>query len=256
MRIAVAARRLGGDRHILQRTALRNVYAFRIVQKLSRHLQRMQCPNKILLNLGCGHVTPAGWINVDGSNRAWLASKLPAADRLLVPLGLLRPTEFAAGITLADFFKRLPWQDNSADAVSMGEVLEHFMPADGERLLRECHRVLKPQGVIRLPVPDCARFWRNYLQDYDRVRAKPRSEWDTKHTRWVEVFFQDICVRRPRRFTSMGHYHKWMYDDVSLILLMERVGFREVERRNFHDSRIEDVTNVEVRGALIVEGIK
>lgn len=210
----------------------------------------------LLLNLGCGQVTPSGWVNVDGSNGAWLATKLPAVDRLLVSLGVIPPTEFANGVTFADFFKPLPWGDDAADAVYLGGVLEHLTPADGERLLRECHRVLKPQGVIRLRVPDCARFWRNYLQDYDRVRAKPRSEWDTKHTRWVEMFFRDICVRRPPRFASMGHYHKWLYDDVSLILLLERVGFREVERRDFLDSRIADVKNVEVRDDLIVEGIK
>ena len=38
------------------------------------------------LNLGCGPVSPQGWVNVDGSNRAWLASRLPLLDGLLVRL--------------------------------------------------------------------------------------------------------------------------------------------------------------------------
>jgi hypothetical protein len=45
-----------------------------------------------LLNLGSGHINPEGWINVDGSNRAWLASRWPLVDRTLVFLRILSPT--------------------------------------------------------------------------------------------------------------------------------------------------------------------
>lgn len=210
----------------------------------------------VLLNLGCGHVTPRGWINVDGSNRAWLASRWPLVDRTLVGLRVIPPTEFANGITFADFFRPLPWSDNTADAVYLGEVMEHFTRDDGERLLKECLRVLRPGGVIRIRVPDNARFWQNYLNEYDAAKAKPRSEWTTAHTRWIEMFFGDICVRPVRRFHSMGHFHKWMFDEVSLVLLLEKLGFHEVARRAYHDSRIADIRSVEARDDLIVEGIK
>ena len=59
-----------------------------------------------------------------------------------------------------------------------------------------------------------------------------------------------------KRFRSMGHFHKWMFDDVSLILELEAIGFSEVERRAFHDSRIELIQSVEARDDLIVEGVK
>ena len=48
----------------------------------------------IKLNLGCGHVQPIGWVNVDGSRRAWVASHLWWLDRLLVACRQWRPTEF------------------------------------------------------------------------------------------------------------------------------------------------------------------
>ena len=47
-----------------------------------------------------------------------------------------------------------------------------------------------------------------------------------------------------------------MYDDVSLIALFEKVGFREVDRMPFRQSRIPDIEPVEARDDLIVEGIK
>lgn len=210
------------------------------------------------LNLGCGHVTPDGWVNVDGSNRAWLASTLPAVDRLLTAARLIPPSEFTGHAVYADLTKEFPWPEGSANAVYMGEVLEHFTPAAGEALLTRCYRVLAPGGVLRLRVPDNARFWRNYLDEYTATRARPRTEWTTQHTRWIEWFFRDICVEAPRRLSaeSFGHYHKWMYDDVSLITLFEKIGFREVERMPFRKSRIGDIEPVEARDDLIVEGIK
>ena len=64
--------------------------------------------------------------------------------------------------------------------------------------------------------------------------------------------------RAARRFSaeSFGHYHKWMYDDVSLIALFEKVGFREVDRMPFRKSRIPGIEPVEARDDLIVEGVK
>jgi predicted SAM-dependent methyltransferase len=218
----------------------------------------MEPTRQLRLNLGCGHVTPPGWLNVDGSNRAWLASRFPAVDRLLTGAKLIPPSEFTGHTTYANISRAFPWPDGTASAVYMGEVLEHFTAETGEALVRRCHRVLAPGGVLRLRVPDNARFWTNYLKEYAAVRERPRQEWTTEHTRWIEWFFRDICVTKPGRFTphSFGHYHKWMYDDVSLIALFEKVGFREVDRMPFRKSRIPGIDAVEARDELIVEGIK
>jgi predicted SAM-dependent methyltransferase len=207
------------------------------------------------LNLGCGPVQPPGWVNVDGSNRAWLATRLGPLDRLLTAVRLLPPGAFGRSTTYARLDRRLPWPDGSAAAVYLGEVLEHFTREGGAALLRECFRVLGPGGVVRVRVPDNARFWGNYLTEYQAMRSRPRAEWTDGHARWVAMFFREICVSR-RWFGSMGHYHKWMYDDVTLPLALEEVGFRQAERRAFHDSRIADIAPVEVRDELIVEAVK
>jgi predicted SAM-dependent methyltransferase len=207
------------------------------------------------LNLGAGPIQPEEWVNVDNSNRAKLASRLPWLDQALVWCRILPPTEFGRRTQTCDIRKRLPFSDNSVSAIYGGEVLEHLTCEQGQRLLRECYRVLQPGGVLRLRVPDNYRFWRNYVQECDRVRELPRAQWHEEHTRWVQMFFRDICVRRPW-LGSMGHFHKWMYDEVSLILAFERAGFVQVERRGLHDSRIAQVEQVEVREDLNVEGVK
>lgn len=45
---------------------------------------------------------------------------------------------------------RLPWPDASFDRVLSGDVIEHLDPADGEAMLREAHRVLRPGGRLVL----------------------------------------------------------------------------------------------------------
>jgi predicted SAM-dependent methyltransferase len=138
----------------------------------------------------------------------------------------------------------------------MGEVLEHFTQAEGVRIVHECYRVLCPGGILRLRVPDHVRFWKNYVQEYECTRQRPREQWSLHHTRWTAMYFNEICVHRPPVWQSMGHYHKWMYDEISLLMLLEEVGFQQVERRTFHHSSIPGIEAVEVRDDLIVEATR
>jgi SAM-dependent methyltransferase len=43
---------------------------------------------------------------------------------------------------------RLPWPDATFDRVLSGDVIEHLDAADGEAMLREAHRVLRPGGTL------------------------------------------------------------------------------------------------------------
>lgn len=208
------------------------------------------------LNLGCGPVQPSGWINVDGSNRAWLASRLPWLDRLLVVLHLIGSTEFNKQTFYVDLLRQLPWKDRSVDVIYMGEILEHFTREEGEKVLRECYRILKPSGILRIRVPDNAFFWANYIKEYEQIKKKPRSQWSLNHTRWIEMFFKDVCISRPKIWQSIGHYHKWMYDEISLIILIESIGFHNVQRKVFRQSAISQIEDVETREDLIIEAVR
>ena len=208
------------------------------------------------LNLGCGPVQPDRWVNVDGSNRAWLSSRLAWLDRLFVICRLISPTEFTKQTFYANLLKKFPWQDGSIEAIYMGEFLEHLTLQQGTHLLRESYRVLKPGGILRVRVPDHVRFWKGYLEAYDTAKQPGRAHWSLDHTRWTRMFFDDLCTKRPHLWQSMGHYHKWMYDEISLILLFESVGFQKVERMAFLQSAVPDIGEVEVRDDLIVEGIR
>lgn len=110
-----------------------------------------------LLNLGCGGTFHPDWVNLDSS---------PA-----IP-----------GVIRHDLRRVLPLTDGSFDAVYASHVLEHLEPDAGARLLRECHRVLRPEGTVRIVVPDLEAIARLYLESLAEaakgdVQAAFRYDW-------------------------------------------------------------------------------
>lgn len=208
------------------------------------------------LNLGCGPVQPEGWVNIDGSNRAFLASKLNWLDRLLVAFRIIPPTEFNKGISYHNLHKGIPYPDKSAACIYAGELWEHFEYDDACWLTNECYRVLKNNGVLRVCVPDGASFWQKYLDIYASERSKPQGDQDPeKLVSQVQSFFNYICTRRVW-LGSMGHTHKWSFDEIQLTKMLERSRFSDVTRKSFLQSRIPGIERVETSDLLIVEGVK
>ncbi|HVR97961.1 MAG TPA: methyltransferase domain-containing protein [Thermoanaerobaculia bacterium] len=213
-------------------------------------------PNGPKVNLGSGPVQPDDWINIDNSHRAWLASRLPLLDKALVGLGLLPRTEFGQQVKIHDLNWPLPFATDSVSCIYAGEVWEHFEYPDAARLTRECFRALAPGGVLRICVPDGPDFWRKYLALYEEQVKRPRAKRSAKVLRdHVKMYFDDIATRRIW-LGSMGHKHKWQFDQVQLIELFECVGFVAVDRMPFHQSRIPDVARVERSDFCIIEGVK
>ncbi len=112
-----------------------------------------------LLNLGCGSFVHDEWTNVD----------FFSSSEKVIAHNLLQGVPFAA---------------NSFDAVYHSHVLEHFGKADARAFLAECHRVLKPGGVLRIVVPDLEGIAREYVRWLDLALqgapgATPNLEWIT-----------------------------------------------------------------------------
>lgn len=213
-------------------------------------------PEGLKLNLGCGPVQPDGWINIDGSNRAHLASKLNWLDNMLVKLGIISQTEFNKGTKYHNLFKELPYTDNSVACIYAGELWEHFEYQDASKLTKECYRVLNSSGVLRVCVPDGPTFWGKYLKIFEAELSRPRNARNAQNLRdHIQMFFNEICTKK-KYLGSMGHTHKWNFDEIQLIDMFEFNGFSNVERMSFHISRIPNIDKVERSNFLIVEGFK
>ncbi len=95
-----------------------------------------------LVNVGCGSVFHPAWINFD------YAPVSPA-------------------VRACDVRRGLPLAAGEAAAVYHSHVLEHLAPEDGAEFLRECRRVLRPGGILRIAVPDLEALARAYVAALD-----------------------------------------------------------------------------------------
>ena len=116
----------------------------------------------VKLHLGCGTQMVEGWVNVDYSLGARLC-KIPGFARLNKKSGFFR-SDWDRGVLVHDLRRRFPFKNDSAHIVYTSHTLEHFTREEGLRLLRECRRVLMPEGVIRVVVPDLDAFVARYVE--------------------------------------------------------------------------------------------
>jgi SAM-dependent methyltransferase len=223
------------------------------------------------IHLGCGLNSPNGWVNVDGSWNAWLA-KYRKLKWLLQKINIVQNRQliipWSTEIIIHDVRRRLPFPDGSAKAVYASHLLEHLYLVEEEFLLRECFRILCPGGILRIVVPDLKAIIEEYMGKKDL-----KMEENTRMLRPAEKLNRRLLLRNispPKGNIIFGlynllkdfHTHKYMHDVDSLKGLFERLGFKEVAEMDYHQSRIEDIVNIEkeeciANGAgICVEGVK
>jgi predicted SAM-dependent methyltransferase len=148
----------------------------------------------VLVNLGCGKDYRPGYLNVD----------INLAYRRDLWLDLRHP---------------LPFRDATIDGIFCSHVLEHFPLDQTAALVRECRRVLRPEGVLRVGVPDVEPAVHAYLRgDLAYLRGEGRSS--------------------GRRFSDHvldNSNHRLIFDYGFLEELLCEAGFRQVRRCRFRE---------------------
>ena len=192
----------------------------------------------VRLNVGCGRSPTPDWINYDNSPSVRLA-RWPVLARALVRLGLvdghgLAFIEFCRThrIRHADAARRIPHAGGTVDAVYSSHMLEHLDRGEAWSFLAECRRVLKPDGILRLAVPDLRNAAYTYLRLSDANGFLRHLQFDLDKPRGP--------VARLRRLLSGGRGHHWMYDRDSLVALVEGAGFVNVEMMEQGRTRIDE----------------
>lgn len=148
-----------------------------------------------LLNLGCGDTVHAGWVNVD------LDPHPPHV------LGY-------------DLRHGVPFPDGLFDAVYHSHVLEHMPRRVAPDFLRECLRVLRPGGVLRVAVPDLEGIARAYLSALEEA-TQGIPDADDRHE-WMVIELVDQLTRHVRSGEMVDF---WRRDPVpARDFILSRVG--------------------------------
>lgn len=177
----------------------------------------------LCINLGCGYRPLPGWINLD-------RARGPEVQ------------------VVWDIRQSLPFHSESCSAIFSEHVIEHLSKSDGERLLRECYRVLQQEGVLRLSTPDAARYLKSYANGGEFLQ----------HPNFSRPI--DTPLDRINLMMREQGQHLWVYDAASLSLALKRAGFSAAVEQSFGVSlhpKMNDIDyDIRAFESLYIEGVK
>ena len=147
------------------------------------------------LNLGCGATYHKDWTNVD-----------------FVSTG--------EGVIAHNLLAGVPFENDRFEVVYHSHVLEHFPKEKAVLFIKECYRVLKKGGIIRVAIPDLERIARNYLKYLEEsLNNVPKA---AEKYQWSLLEMYDQVVRTE----SGGEMIGFIQDETKQIddFLLERNG--------------------------------
>lgn len=208
----------------------------------------------VKINLGCGPVTPAGWVNIDRSPGLVL-DKIPGLRGALGRLGVIPKAQATAkwsgDVMHRDVRKGLPFATGTVDAIYSSHMLEHVPRDTANKILVECRRVLRDGGVIRVAIPDIRVLVDRYVAD----GGEDAAETFIRET-GMGVEQGPTGSRRLVQLVS-GARHKWMYDEASLQRLFVQAGFADPVMRTYLEGDCPTIDEVETREeSLFLEATK
>ncbi|MEP7031460.1 MAG: methyltransferase domain-containing protein [Pseudolabrys sp.] len=127
-----------------------------------------------------------------------------------------------------DIRRPLPFANASARRVFAEHVVEHLeFRQDVPPLLREIHRILAPQGIVRIIVPDAERFLKAYAGNDSELWKK--LGWD------VTNLPGDIYtpMHAINHVFHQGGEHQFAYDFETMKFVLQQAGFQTIVRRSF-----------------------
>jgi predicted SAM-dependent methyltransferase len=179
-----------------------------IRQTLSGGKLRTYCRGNatLFLNIGCGDHIEAGWTNID-----------------LVP---------RQGAFFHDLLDPLPIADQSVSYIHAEHVIEHLEFSDAVVFLRDCHRVLKRGGVLRIIVPDSEKYIDAYAKNdslfFERLNRLGGAV-EPLPTKGA------IC----NQMFHMGGHHRFGWDFETLEYVVRQIGFLRIVRSCQNDKTLE-----------------
>jgi SAM-dependent methyltransferase len=152
------------------------------------------------LQIGTSSNVLAGWLNVD-----------------ITPL--------YPGVFFMDATRPFPFADNSFDYVFSEHMIEHVSREEGLVMLRECFRVLKPGGRIRIATPD--------LEVLAGLYAREKTPEQVGYIETViDAYIPNAVGAREglviNQLFDFGH--QFLYDPTTLRDALEAAGFSNVTR--------------------------
>ena len=118
----------------------------------------------------------------------------------------------------------IPFADGSVDNVYSSHLFEHLPYPDGQKLLAESMRVLRPGGSFSIVVPNA----RLYVEHYLGQRDLPEDFFG-----WEPAYNGTTRIDALNYIAYMAGEHKYLFDQENLLHILNAAGFDRVAPREF-----------------------
>ena len=140
------------------------------------------------INFGCGSIQPSDWTNIDLDPEF----KTEHKDLNLI-------------------------LDNSCDIIVCHAIICCVKYHDIEKVLSEFHRVLKPNGVLRISLPDIVSGFNAYKNNNINFFPNSEDDLDKRFSAWLTWYSQSVSL-----LTSKALQYK-----------LQAVGFNDIAETKF-----------------------
>lgn len=167
--------------------------------------RKLRSGDPLRLDIGCGCSARPGFVGIDLSWRADL---------------------------MLDIRDGLPFPDNSILEIRSDHCFEHLRLPDVVYVLKECHRVLKPGGILDFTVP--------HIDPYLEAYAAGNSDFLREKISDVPVGQEELYTTGFDRLSwllSRDGEHRSLFDREAILHKVRIAGFDEASTRNFCPSR-------------------
>lgn len=146
-----------------------------------------------------------------------------------------------------DVTRHFPIPDASVDYYISEHMIEHITYLQGQHMLRECFRTLRPGGRIRIATPDLAQVMSLYTYSPD-AEQRAYIEWTLR--RFVPEGHPDNpSFIINKMFAGWGHI--FIYDERTLSEALKGAGFVDVQRYSPGESADPYLRGIEQHGKVI-----
>jgi predicted SAM-dependent methyltransferase len=177
------------------------------IKKCNRQIRSTDNRKKIMaakqstelnIHLGCGKRIFKNWLNID----------VYKAQGIDIQLNFTNP---------------LPFDTGSVNMIYSEHVLEHLFKPDAENLLKECCRILKNGGTIRIGVPDAEIYFTKYKEKDTHFFEKLKHLGGATQT-------LDTPIDIINQMFRMGGDHLFAWDYDTLQKALQKAGFSHIKK--------------------------
>ncbi len=129
----------------------------------------------------------------------------------------------------------IPFPNESVQKIYSSHFLEHLSEKEIKSFLKDCKRVLIPEGSLSICVPN-ARY---YIEAYYKTNAEFKNG--------EKIYEKQNKIDHINQIAYMGGSHKYMFDEENLLYLLKSNGFKNAHIRNFNpeiDLEVRDFESI------------